>query len=110
MVLTTLTVMSNALVMYFVECPSIRIIPELSPPIRKGQNLLIFYSPNATTSSRRIQYFNFFFFPWREIASFGHFLGSLLRQLDGKGTPVLYIELQVLPTSVLLRKSICEVD
>ena len=55
--------MSNALVMYFVECPSIRIIPELSPPIRKGQNLLIFYSPNATTSSRRIQYFNFFFFP-----------------------------------------------
>ena len=62
LVLMTLTVMSNAFVRYFVECPSVKIIPELSPPIRKGQNLLIFDSPNATTSSRRIQYFNFFFF------------------------------------------------
>ena len=62
LVLTTLTVMSNAFVMYFVECPSIRIIPELSPPIRKGQNLLIFDSSNAIASSRSIQYFIFFFF------------------------------------------------
>ena len=90
LVLMTLTVMSNAFVRYFVECPSVKIIPELSPPIRKGQNLLIFDSPNATTSSRRIQYFNFFFFFFflREIPSFGHLLGSLPRQLDGKGTSV----------------------
>ena len=95
LVLMTLTVMSNAFVRYFVECPSVKIIPELSPPIRKISNIYWYLIPQMLQLLLGGYSTSIFFFFLREIASFGHLLGSLLRQLDGKGTSVLYIELHI---------------
>lgn len=83
----------------FVECSSIRIILSLATHKERSRIYWYLIPPNATTSSMSIHLLHFF---WRGDTSLA-ISGQSLRWLDGKGTPVLYIELKVLPTSVLLK-------